>query len=229
VGHGALELLLLADWTLRVRLPRIASKPATRPHQGFVRHDLFILAAIICMTLVVVIPQAVKHGLPGAMRALFAVAGALVVLVSLWFLATWLIEQSGQAEAGWKGAVASALGHLLRFALFGVIASALAAGLCLWHGLSPTVETIVAMTAAVVGGLAGCGARHRLGAARFWPSFRRFCLALLGSFLGGMLGILGPGNWGVTIGILVPLLIFAILAVTGRIVPPRAGTVPPTA
>lgn len=97
------------------------------------------------------------------------------------------------------------------------------------HGLSPVTQNLVSLAAGVLGGLFGGFLHHRLGPARFWPAFGLFCLTLLGSFLGGILGILGPENWGVDIGIMIPLLIFAILAAAGRIVPPPEGAPPPPA
>jgi hypothetical protein len=48
-----------------------------------------------------------------------------------------------------------------------------------------------------------------------------FSLALLGSLAGGILGILLPEPWGVDAGIILPLLLFLGLAVTGRLGEPR--------
>ena len=196
------------------------TSPVRREPRGFVRHDLYLLAAVVGLALAVVVPQARRHGLAGALLALLAVAGVLAATVGLLLAITWLIQRLGQPGPGWRGGLARWVGHLLRFTLFGSLASVLAAGLCAWHGLTPAGADLVALAAALLGGTAGCLTRHHLGPNRFWPAFRRLCLALVGSFLGGILGILGPGNWGVGIGILVPLLIFALLAASGKIVPP---------
>ena len=204
-----------------------SSTQATGRRQGFVRHDLFIAAAVLCLALAVVIPQAQKHGLKGALLALLLVAGGLAAVVGVFVAIGWLIELATSPASGWRARILRWAGDGLRFALFGLIASALGAGLCVFHGLARTTEDLIGLGAAGLGGVVGCLIHHRLGPVRFWPAFRRFCLALLGSFLGGMLGILGPGNWGVTIGILVPLLIFGILAAVGRIVPPPEGAAPP--
>jgi len=61
--------------------------------------------------------------------------------------------------------------------------------------------------------------------ANFWPACRRLAYALLGSLAGGILGLLAPGTWGVAVGILVPLGIFAALAAAGKIVPPCPGPI----
>ena len=211
-----------------MRDPRLSPFPAPRSDRGFVRHDLFILAAVVFLALAVVIPQALKHGLKGALIALLGVAAVLAAVVGVLFAITWLIEQVGRPGTGGRGALFRWVGHLLRFILFGFLASLIGAALVVWHGLSPAMQDLVSLAFALFGGGVGSLLYHRLGPARFWPAFGLFCLALLGSFLGGILGILGPGNWGVDIGILVPLLIFAILAASGRIVPPREGVPPPS-
>ena len=209
--------------------PRLSPSPASRPDRGFVRHDFFILAAIVCITLAVAVPQALRHGPKGALLALLGVAGVLVMGAGVLFAITWLTEQRGRTDLGGRDTAFRWVGHLLRFILFGLLASVLGAALMAGHGLSPATENLVALVSGILGGVGGGLLYHRLGPARLWPAFGRFCLALLGSFVGGILGILGPGNWGVALGILIPLLIFAILAAAGRIVPPPEGVPPPPA
>ena len=189
-----------------------------RRTSGFVRHDFHIALAILLLTLAVGVPQALKHGLRGALTAVAGLVCGLAVLAGLLLGATWLLERGGARNGG--PAAWLALG--LRFLLFGLISALLGDALVLWHGLGPGGEDLATLGAGVLGGTCGCFLYQRLGPPRFWPAFGRFCLALLGSLAGGLLGILGPGNWGVDLGILVPLLIFAILAARGRIVP-KAG------
>lgn len=149
-------------------------------------------------------------------------AGIVAALVAIF----WLIERMAEPVQGGQGPVFRWLGHLLRFLLFGLISSVLGTALVHGHGLSLFEENLVALVAGAAGGMVGCLLHLRLGHARFWPAFGRFCLALVGSLFGGMFGILGPGNWGVDIGILAPLLLFAILAAAGRIVPPKQEVLP---
>lgn len=205
--------------------------PSSRSHveDGFVRHDCFILVAIILVAMAVVIPQAQKHGFKGALVALLMVGVFLAGIMAVLYAISWLIERMAEPVQGGQGIVFRWLGHLLRFLLFGLISSVLGTALAHGHGLSLVGENLVALVSGTFGGVVGCLLHHRLGPIRFWPSFGRFCLALVGSLFGGMLGILGPENWGVGIGILIPLLVFAILVVAGRIIPPKEGeSLPPS-
>lgn len=198
------------------------------PARGFVRHDLMILLAVICLTLVVVVPQASKHGLRGALLALLGVAGVLAAGVGLLISAIWLFEQASHPGSGWRGSAFRGLGHLSRFSLFGLVAAILGTALLAGHDVGVVAGNWVSLTCGLLGGAGGCHLHGRLGPARFWIAFRRFGLALLGSFIGGILGILGPENWGVGLGILIPLLVFAVLAATGHIVPKREDVPPPS-
>jgi hypothetical protein len=189
--------------------------PASPPGRGFVRPDLYILAAILGLALAVVVPQAVKHGLKGALVALGGLVLVVAACLGALFLATWLLEGRGLFQRG--------AGHLARFLLFGLMASAVGSALVVWHGLSPAVENGVALASGLLGGGSGCLLHHHLGPSRFWSFFGRLCLALLGSLVGGLLGILLLGSWGVTLGVLVPLLLFALLTVAGRTVPASGG------
>jgi hypothetical protein len=62
--------------------------------------------------------------------------------------------------------------------------------------------------------------------------FGWFTLSLLGSFMGAILGILGSEPWSIDAGVLIPLVLFLILALSGRIGPrqreasPDAGSQP---
>jgi MFS family permease len=201
----------------------------SRPNRGFVSPDLFILAAVLGVILAVVLPQAFKHGWRGALLAFFLMVGVLLAILGLILGAAWLLSKFKWSESGWQGHLSRWGGHLLRLLVFGIMTSILGSCLMLWHGLSLTAENGVAVGSGILGGVCGDLLHHRLGPARFWPAFGLFCLALLGSLFGGMLGILGPGNWGVDLGILLPILVFAILAARGRIVPPPGGASPPNA
>jgi hypothetical protein len=174
---------------------------------------LFIGAALLLLTLAVVVPQAQKHGFKGALVALLFVAAVVAAVVL------------ALPTAGRTGVLVRLVGHGLRFLLFGFITSLVAAALVIWHGLGVHLEDALSLGAGALGGAGGCLLYHRLGAERFWIFFGRLCLALVGSLFGGFFGILVPGNWGVDLGVLVPLLVFLILMATGRIIPPRGISV----
>ncbi|MDR3682923.1 MAG: hypothetical protein P4L11_04260 [Geothrix sp.] len=120
-------------------------------------------------------------------------------------------------RAGRGRRLSRALGTLLRFGLFGLIGVAVASALAANHHLGGRGEDLVGGLAGGLTGLLGTGLYHRLGRARFWPLFGWFALALLGSFVGGILGILGPEPWSIDAGILVPPVLFLILALSGRL------------
>lgn len=208
---------------------RLDPFPHPRSDRGFVRHDLYILVAAILLAAAVVIPQALRHGFKGALLATLGVLGILALLAGLLFLVTWVIEQVASTGPGWRGFAFRGVGHGARFALFGTMAAVIGASLVHGHGLSGAGEDATSLASGALGGAAGCWLRHHLGPARFWPAFGLFCLALLAALIGGILGILGPGARGVDLGILIPLLIFAILAAAGRVVPRTPPVPPPSA
>jgi len=194
---------------------QLSPSPFAARERGFFRYDYYILAAILGLALAVVLPQAHRHGLKGALLAIAGVGGVLAGGLGLLIGGSWLLGRKERPGRG--GWVRRGFGHLPGFCLFGLLASAVAAALLAQHGLSPATGNGVCLCAGILGGLSGERVRHRLGPDRFRPAFGSFVLALLGSLLGGILGILGPGNWGVDIGVLTPLLVFAILSATGRI------------
>jgi hypothetical protein len=187
-----------------------------------VRYEIYLLAAGILITLAVVVPAARSHGLVAALAALLCIVAILGAGLALLVVSGWLLERAQGPKSAW-GTVLAGLGHLLRFGLCALVASLLASALVAWHGLSLPAENRVALVSGILGGAAGVWLHLRLGSARFWTAFGRLALALLASFLLGILGILGPGNWGVDLGILAPLLVFGFLAAAGRIVPPPEG------
>jgi hypothetical protein len=178
--------------------------------RGFVRHDYYISAALLLVTLAVVVPKAHSHGLKGALLALAGVAAVVVAGAALLLGATWMLERGGLRR--W-------LGHGLRGLGFGLLGAVLGTTLVHGHGLSVAGENRASLLAGILGALAGMLLHRRLGPERFWPAFGRFGFALLGSLVFGCLGILA-GDWGVSLGVLAPLVVFAILAASGRIVPP---------
>ena len=199
-----------------------------RLESGFVRFDLYILLALILLSLAIIVPQYLKHGPKGAFIAFLGVAGTVIGGIAVLLFVAWLAENIGRKGTGKVDLVLRGAGHLLRFLLFGLIASIIATGLVAGHDLKADGENLVSLCAAGAGGAAGSLLFHHLGSARFWPAFGWFCLALLGSLFGGILGLLGPGSWWTDAGILVPLLIFTVLAAMGRIAPPaeKAGADP---
>jgi hypothetical protein len=193
--------------------------PSEDPERGFGRYEIPILIAVLLITLAIVIPEARNNGPKGALMALLGIAGFLAAAIGILFGAGWLAGQAGRPGSLW-GVALRWVGHGLRFVLFGVLAAGLGTALVALHGLSPAAENLVSLVAGALGGVAGVGLYFRWGSNRFWTAFGRFSFALMGSLLLGLLGILGPGNWGVDLGILIPLLVFGIFAAAGRVVPP---------
>jgi len=181
-----------------------------------------LLIAFMGVSLAVALPQFLWHGWRRGLLSLFAVALAAMAVWGLLVFFVWIAGDQGSEGHGRKAKTLRALGHGLRFLFFGLVTAILGVALVGGHGLGRTVEDTVSLGSGLAGAFAGLLLRRRLGPSRFWVAFRRFGWALLGSFVGGILGILGPEGWGITLGILVPLLVFAILACLGRIVPREA-------
>ncbi|MDP2875714.1 MAG: hypothetical protein Q8O00_05975 [Holophaga sp.] len=193
---------------------------------GFVNPTWMILVALAGLILAVVLPQFLRHGWRRGLLALLGLCLMITAGVGVLMGFLWLMENLGREGEGWRDKALRGLGHLLRFLFFGFIAAILGVALVGGFHLGVGVENAVSALCGLLGGGLGCWLHQRLGAFRFWVAFRRFCLALLGSLMGGILGILGPEPWGISFGILVPLLVFVVLAAMGRIVPPRDGVSP---
>jgi hypothetical protein len=192
--------------------------PRTRPHLGFVRYECYLVPALLLVVLAVLVPEAHNHGWKGALVALAGIAALLAAGLGVLVGGAWLMERTGRPGS----VLGAALRHGLRCLLCAGIAAGLGLALVAQHGLPVAVENGVSLVAGALGGAAGLLLHFRLGPERFWTAFGRLLFALAGSLLFGLFGILGPGNWGVDLGILVPLLIFAIFAACGRVVPPPA-------
>jgi hypothetical protein len=171
------------------------------------------------MALAVLIPEVHNHGWKAGLVALLGIVLALAAIIGILVGVSWLVELAGR-EGSAAGAAARWVGPILRFALCACLGAGLATALVAQHGLPVRAENAVSLAGAALGGAAGAWLHLRLGPGRYWTAFGRLALALAGSLLFGLFGILGPGNWGVDLGIAVPLLVFAILAACGRIVPP---------
>lgn len=197
--------------------------PARRSDRGagFVRHDLFILVALVLLALAIVVPRLLKGQWRGALLGLLILAGAVLGGLVLLLAVDWLQRASEGPTLGWSDRAARAMGHLLRFVLFGFIGAVIASALAENHSLGAHGENLAALGVGAAAGTLGTALYLHFGKARFWPVFGGFALALLGSFIGGILGILGPEPWSVDAGILLPLLLFLVLAFRHR------GTVPP--
>jgi len=203
------------------------SRPARAA--GFVRHDLFILAALLLLALAIAVPRLIYGQWKGALFGLLILAGAVMAGIGLLLAMDWLQQATSHPARGRVDRAARAMGHLLRFVLFGFIGASIASALAANHRVGARGENLAATVAGVAAGLLGTALYLHLGKARFWPGFGVFALALLGSFLGGILGILGPDPWGVDAGILLPLILFLILALMGRIATkPRGDTRDPS-
>lgn len=201
---------------MALRTPAAPADRPTRRSPGFVRHDFLLLAALLLMALVIAVPRLLRGEVRGALAGLLVLALVVLAGLALLLVAGWLSGAADRPAEGWSARAARAVGHLLRFALFGFIAALVAAALAANHGAGPRGQDGAALLAGVLGGLAGLGLHLRLGAARFWPAFRRFALALLGSFVLGVLALLGPAPWSVDAGVLLPLLAFLVLALRAR-------------
>ena len=145
----------------------------------------------------------------------------MAICIAALVLLGWVAQAVSRMGPAWSGRIVRFLGFVLRAGLCAFIGMLLASGLVANHRLGPRMENLAALGAGILGG--GCGAwlHWRLGPERFWRGFRMFSLALLGSLAGGILGILLPEPWGVDAGIILPLLLFLGLAVTGRLGEPR--------
>jgi len=189
---------------------------ARRSFPGFVRFELYIAASVLLIALAMVIPEVRNHGWKAGLLALLGIVLTLAAIIGVLVGISWLAGREGSAA----GAAVRSAGHVLRFALCACLGAGLATALVAQHGLPVWAQNAVSLAGAALGGAAGAWLRLRLGPGRYWIAFGRLALALAGSLLFGLIGILGPGNWGVDLGILLPLLVFAILAGCGRIVPP---------
>ena len=179
---------------------------------GFVRHDWALLIALLLFVALAVVPAWALHGGAQALRNLAWIGvwvGAGLVLL---FLVVWLSDpQKGETSASaW---LRSATAFLLRFLLLAFLGAALGAALAAGPGYSASVQNGASLTGGAVFGVLGNWLYWRLGPTRFWPGFGRFMLALLASFVLGLLGLLIPGDWGVDAGILLPLLGFLVLGI----------------
>ena len=185
--------------------PRSQEAETSRPTAGFVRFEWYLLLSLVLIALALVLPRLVRGDGRGALWALLGEAGVVAGLLGGVLLATRL----GQSR------VAPLLGMAGRLFLTGgiglILGTALAAS-ARAGGRGARAEALAGWGGALLLGGLGLYLHRRLGADRFWSGFRWFCLALLGSLAGGILGILGPEPWSVPAGILAPLALFALMA-----------------
>ncbi len=181
------------------------------------RYDYYLVLALVLVALALVVPRLLRGDWLGALVSFLSLAGLVLAVLGILVASLWLYEQSDGAGRGHK--LSMAVGFLLRFVLFGSIGAVIASGLAANHHLGGRGENLAGGIAGGLAGFLGTGLYHRLGKARFWPVFGWFALSLLGSFMGTILGILGPEPWSVDAGILIPLVLFLALALalSGRI------------
>ena len=189
---------------------------------GFARPDLLLSAALALMILAIVVPEFVLHGGRQGFMAILWVAGGIVAIAVLFAVLGSLLDGGNGTKGGWGDRLSHAIRFLLRGILFGLMASILATALVSGHGLGVQEVDRVSWSAGLAGGLVGGLFHARLGPSRFWAGFSRFCIALGASLVFGILGLLIPGEWGPDAGILLPLLVFVMFAMAGRVLPPRA-------
>lgn len=190
---------------------------------GFARPDLLVLPALALVILAIIVPEFILHGWRQGLLAILWVGGGIVAILAVFAVLVWLLDGGSGKKGGWGDRLSRTIRFLLRGVLFGLVASILATALVSGHGLGVHEVDRVSWISGLVGGLAGSLIHVRLGPSRFWPGFSRFCIALGASLVLGILGLLVPGEWGPDVGILLPLLVFAILAMAGRILPPRSS------
>lgn len=202
---------------------RVRRAPPEWGDAGFVRYDWILLIALLLLVVLAVGPAWALHGGARALRNLAWIGvwvGAGLVLL---LLVVWLSDpQKGETSASaW---LRNATVFLLRFLLFAFLGAGLGAALAAGPGYSASVQNGASLTGGAVFGVLGNALYWRLGPTRFWPGFGRFMLALLASFMLGLLGLLVPGDWGVDAGILLPLAVFLVLAIRASF---RKATDPP--
>lgn len=201
---------------METRNPAAPADRLTRPGAGFVRHDLLILAALLLLALAIAGPRLLGGDWRGALTGLLVLVLAVLGGLALLLAAGWLAGAAERPARGWSDRLARAVGHLLRFALFSLVGALLASALAANHGAGARGQDRAALLAGGLGGLLGTGLYLHAGTAHFWPAFRRFSLALLGSFILGVLALLGPAPWSVDAGVLLPLLLFLVFALRAR-------------
>lgn len=197
-----------------------------RVRAGFVRHDLYLLVAVLLVALALVVPRLARGEWKGALLALLALAAVILGGIGLLVGAQWIGDGAEDGRSTWRAFLARGFGDLARFGLSGLAGAVIASGLAANHHLGARGEDWAAALAGGLAGLAGLVLGRWMGAPRFWRLFGWFALALLGAFLGGILGLLGPEPWGVDVGVLAPLVAFAALAVSGKF---RSQLPPPPA
>ncbi|WP_243319760.1 hypothetical protein [Geothrix sp. SG200] len=180
------------------------------------RHDLYLLVAVLLVALALVVPRLALGEWKGAFLALLVLAAVVLGGIGLLVGAQWIGDGSGEGRGTWRSALAKGIGDLARFGLSGLAGAVIASGLAANHHLGARGEDWAAGLAGGLAGLTGVVLGRWMGGPRFWRLFGWFSLALLGAFVGGILGLLGPEPWGVDVGVLAPLAAFAALAASGR-------------
>jgi hypothetical protein len=188
---------------------------------GFVRHDLYLAFAFILLAVALVVPRLVRGDGLGALIALLVLVGVVVAGIGMLLALSWLGLQMDRPGAGWRDRTFQWAGHLARCLMFGFIGLLVATAIAAQHGLGSKAEAWISLSSGAISGVSGLWLYQRLGKTRFWSGFKWFGLALLGSFIGGIVGILGPEPWSIDAGIVIPLGVFLLLALTGRVGPRR--------
>lgn len=196
-----------------------APLPALIRAAGFVRHEFYLLLALVLLALALAVPRLIRGDGLGALISLLALVGLVLAALGLLLGITWLSQGMDRPGTGWRDRAFQTAGLLVRFLFFGFIGLVIATALVVQHGPGPRAGTLIPLGMGALSGSCGLYLYHRLGKSRFWAGFMWFGLALLGSFIGGILGILGPEPWSVDAGILIPLVLFLMLALSGRIGP----------
>ena len=174
---------------------------------GFVRHEFYLALAIALLALSLVLPRLFNREWLGALMSLLGLAGVVLAIFGALLAFTWLGRELERPSGGWRS-------HLGRFLLCGFIGLVIATALEAQHNPGKRTEALIPLSAGLLAGVGGIYLHQRFGESRFWAGFKWFGLALLGSFVGGILGILGPEPWSVNAGILIPLFLFLALALT---------------
>ena len=183
--------------------------------------ELYIILALVLVSLAIGFGQYPKHGLKGATLAtLLTLAGIILafIVIARIFNALDALHRRLQDRKGYR-TVRQGLYVLMLFCLFSFIGLIFCTPFIFRFDLSkPALDWALNITIPLAGTL-GTFARLRLKE-RFWPEFGRLCVFLMFSFFGAVLGMaigeflqwpLSAYLHAVDLGALIPLCIYFLV------------------
>jgi hypothetical protein len=183
--------------------------------------ELYIILALVLVSLAIGFGQYPKHGLKGATIAtLLTMAGIILAfMIIIWLLNAFdALHRHLQDRKGYRIARKS-LYILLQFCFFSFVGVILCALFILRFDLSEPTRVWALNITVLLAGTLGTFARLRLKE-RFWPEFGRLCIFLMFSFFGAVLGMaigaflqwpLSAYLHAVDLGALIPLGIYFLV------------------